>query len=85
MKFLITTTDIYRCDNEAEAQLFIEELKNRGLDIISSTIQKKERKQKGEVIDEWTRLTVKINYNDEKEPVDEYFGSMADESEDWDK
>lgn len=68
MKFLITTTDIYRCDNEVEAQIFIEELKQKGNIIVSSTIQKKERKVKGEIVDEWVRLTVKTVFNDEKDP-----------------
>lgn len=68
MKYLITRTDIYRCDTEEEAKAFIQDLKDAGNCVISSTIQMKDRKQKGEVIDEWTRLTVKTVYNDEKEP-----------------
>lgn len=70
MKFLITTTEVYRCDDENEAQLFVDQLKRKGNDIVSSTIQKKERKVKGEIVDEWVRLTIKTNYNDEKEPCD---------------
>ena len=61
MKFLITTTEVYRCDDENEAQAFVEQLKRRGNDIVSSTIQKKERKVKGEIVDEWVRLTIKTN------------------------
>ena len=44
-------------------------------------IQKKERKVKGEIVDEWVRLTIKTNYNDEKEPCDpeEYGGANGEE------
>ena len=80
MKFLITTTEVYRCDDENEAQLFVDQLKRKGNDIVSSTIQKKERKVKGEIVDEWVRLTIKTNYNDEKEPCDpEEYGGTNDE------
>ena len=72
MKYLISKTEIYRCDSEAEAKAFIEDLKDEGLCVVSSTIQMKERKQKGEVVDEWIRLTVKTIYNDEKDPEDPY-------------
>ena len=72
MKYLINKTEIYRCDSETEAKAFIEELKDAGLCVVSSTIQMKERKQKGEVVDEWIRLTVKTVYNDEKDPTDPY-------------
>ena len=72
MKYLINKTEIYRCDSEAEAKAFVEELKEEGLCVVSSTIQMKERKQKGEVVDEWIRLTVKTVYNDEKDPMDPY-------------
>lgn len=68
MKYLVNKTEIYRCDTEEEAKAFIEELKEQGLYVVTSTIQMKERKQKGEVVDEWIRLTVKTVYNDEKEP-----------------
>ena len=72
MKYLISKTEIYRCDSEAEAKAFIEDLKDEGLCVVSSTIQMKERKQKGDVVDEWIRLTVKTVYNDEKDPEDPY-------------
>ena len=73
MKYLITRVDTFRCDDEAEAQAFLEELKDEGDgEIISSSIAKKERKAKGEVIDEWVRLTVRTVYNDEKEPITGY-------------
>ena len=68
MKYLINKTEIYRCDTEDEANAFVQDLKDAGNCVVSSTIQMKERKQKGEVVDEWIRLTIKTVYNDEKEP-----------------
>jgi hypothetical protein len=67
MKYLIETTEIYRCDTEEEAKQLIEEAKR------SSTLKKyncvaKERKQKGEVVDSWYRLTLTKIWDDEKEP-----------------
>ena len=85
MKYLINTTEVYRFDNEVEAQRYVDELKGRGLDVVSSTIQRKERKQKGEIVDEWTRLTVKINYNDEKEPESSYYANEAVDGYDIEK
>lgn len=73
MKYLITRVDTFRCDDENEAQAFLENLKeNADGVIVSSSISKKERKAKGEIIDEWIRLTVKTVYNDEKEPITSY-------------
>ena len=69
MKYLVNKTEIYRCDSEKEAKDFVQNLKDGGHCVVSSTIQVKERKQKGEIVDEWIRLTVKTVYNDEKEPI----------------
>lgn len=69
MKYLINQTDVYRCDSEKEAEAFLKQLKNDySFEITSSTMSKKELKQKGEVVDDWIRLTVKKKYNEEKEP-----------------
>jgi succinyl-CoA synthetase beta subunit len=67
-KYLIDTTEVYRCDSESEAKMVIEEAKK------TSTVAKyncvyKERKQKGEVIDAWYRLTLTKVFDDEKEPM----------------
>jgi hypothetical protein len=67
MKYLIETTEVYRCDSENEAKQLIEEAKR------TSTLKKyncvaKEKKQKGEVIDSWFRLTLTKVWDDEKEP-----------------
>ena len=67
MKYLIETTEVYRVDSEDEAKALIEEAKR------TSTLKKyncvsKERKQKGEVVDSWYRLTLTKVWDDEKEP-----------------
>lgn len=67
MKYLIETTEVYRVDSEEEAKVIIEEAKK------TSTLKKyncvsKERKQKGEIVDSWYRLTLTKAWDDEKEP-----------------
>jgi hypothetical protein len=67
MKYLIETTEVYRVDSEDEAKALIEDAKR------TSTLKKyncvsKERKQKGEVVDSWYRLTLTKVWDDEKEP-----------------
>lgn len=67
MKYLIETTEVYRVDSEEDAKLVIEEAKK------TSTVKKyncvyKEKKQKGEVVDSWYRVTITKSWDDEKEP-----------------
>lgn len=66
MKYLITTTETYRVDTEAEADTLIEEAKAEGLNKYSCTY--KEAKAKGEVIDSWYRVILTKNFTSEKEP-----------------
>jgi hypothetical protein len=67
MKYLIETTEIYRVDTEDECKTIIEEAKKKSLVKKYSAI-KKEKKQKGEVVDEWYRLSITKYWTDEKEP-----------------
>lgn len=71
MKYLINTTETYRVDNESEAQTLIEEAKAAGTLNKYSCVYK-ERKQKGEVIDSWYRVTLTKVFTDEKEPQEIY-------------
>ena len=69
-KYLISVTETYRVDTEAEAAKIIEEAKVDGKYVLSKySSVKKERKQKGEIIDEWYRLTLTKVFEDEKEPI----------------
>lgn len=71
-KYLINKVETYRVDDEQEAKNFIEELKRGDGEVLKHSIEYKEQKSKGEVIQNWYRLVVKRQYNDEKEPIDEY-------------
>ena len=69
MRYLLETTESYRVENEAEAKELIEEAKKGGSYIFKKyTSQYKERKQKGEVVDAWYKVTLVKGFNDEKEP-----------------
>lgn len=68
-KFLVSTVETYRVDNDEEAKNLIEEAKHSSmfeLDRYSSAY--KEQKSKGEVIDTWYRVTLLKKFNAEKEP-----------------
>lgn len=72
MKYLCEVTEKYRIDNETEAKAFIEEQKkdaNYALKKYSS--ERKERKAKGEIVDEWMQVILVKTFNDPKEPVEE--------------
>ena len=69
MKYLISTTEIYRADSETEAVQLIEDAKKDNHFILSKySSQFKERKQKGEVVDSWYQVSLKKAFTDEKEP-----------------
>lgn len=69
-KYLVSTTEVYRVDSENEVEDVIEAAK-----AISTakppkhSAEYKERKQKGEVVDAWWKVTVTNYFNDEKEPM----------------
>ena len=68
-KYLISVTETYRVDTEAEAAVLIDEAKkDNKYDLKKYTSQKKERKQKGEVVDSWYQVSLKKVFTDEKEP-----------------
>ena len=72
MKYLCEVTEKYRIDSETEAKTFIEEQKkdsNYSLKKYSS--ERKERKVKGEIVDEWMQVVLVKTFNDPKEPVEE--------------
>ena len=69
MKYLITTTEVYRVDTEEQVKQIIEEAKTDNHFIVTKyTSQYKERKQKGEVVDAWYKVTIVKVFTDEKEP-----------------
>lgn len=69
MKYLLKTTEEYRVSSEEEATQLIEESKKESGYILQKySSQYKERKQKGEVIDAYFKVTLTKHFTDEKEP-----------------
>ena len=74
--YLIKTTEVYRCDSEQEAKNLIEEAKNSSLyTVTKSSSEIRTLKQKGEVVDEWRRVTITKAFNEEKEPYGQVYVS----------
>ena len=79
--FLIKVTEQYRCGTESEAKSLIEEAKkNHQYSVIKSSDEIRTVKQKGEVVDEWHRVTITKLFNDEKEP-EQYVMPVYEEDE----
>ena len=68
-KYLVSTVETYRVDTETEATKVIEEAKQDNAYVLGKyTSEHKERKSKGEVIDEYWKLSLTKIFNDIKEP-----------------
>lgn len=67
MKYLIRTTEVYRADDEDEAKAVIEQAKKTST-VIKYNSTYKCRKQKGEIIDEWYKVEITKEWDDEKDP-----------------
>lgn len=69
MRYLIQTTEIYRADTEAEVQGLIQEAKESGEYVLAKySSEKKEVKAKGEIIDEFYKVSLTKTFTDIKEP-----------------
>lgn len=69
MKYLLETTESYRVSTEEEVTQLIEKAKKDNHYILKKhTSQIKERKQKGEVVDMWYKVTLTKYFTSEKEP-----------------
>ena len=69
MRYLIQTTEIYRADTETEVQGLIQEAKESGEYVLAKySSEKKEVKAKGEVIDEFYKVSLTKTFTDIKEP-----------------
>lgn len=67
--YLIKVTEQYRCDSEQEAKRLIDEAKQSHQYTVTKTSSEiKTLKQKGEIIDEWRRVLITKEFNNEKEP-----------------
>ena len=68
-KYLITTTETYRVDSETQVEAILEEAKNdSNYTLVKYSSTYKERKEKGDVVDYWYRLTLTKAFTEEKEP-----------------
>ncbi len=68
-KYLIATSETYRVDTEAEVEQLINEAKNEATyELKKYTSQKKNRKEKKEICDEWYQVILTKIFDDEKEP-----------------
>lgn len=69
MKYLTKTVETYRVADEAEAAKVIEEAKtDNRFSLIKYEAVHKEKKAKGEVVDEWIRVTLHKAFNEEADP-----------------
>lgn len=65
-KKLISVTETYRLDDEIEVENFLKELKEDvSFELAKYSSVKKEKKKKGEILDEWIRFTVTKVYGKE--------------------
>ena len=70
-KYLTTVNETYRVDSEGEAKELIESAKAAPeYQLIKYTSEHKERKAKGEIIDEYYKVVLTKVFNSEKEPED---------------
>ena len=68
-KYLISTTEVYRVETEADAAALIEEAKQNGSYELGKYISEhKEKKSKGEIVDEYFKVSLTKNFNDIKDP-----------------
>jgi hypothetical protein len=69
MKYLTKVVETYRIGSEKEVEAFLKELKaDHRFTVAKYSSTKKEKKSKGEVIDEWIRFEVTKLFNSETEP-----------------
>jgi hypothetical protein len=61
-KVLMRTTEIWRVDNETEAQEVINDALSQGGELTKKTIEIKQRKSKGQVIDENLKVSTQVDY-----------------------
>ena len=69
-KYLVSVTETYRADDEYSATTLIENAKeDTRWALTKYNCEHKEKKSKGDIIDEWYKVTLVKSFNDEKEPA----------------
>lgn len=70
MKYLISTVEIYRVDTESEATQLIAEAKSDNKFTLSKyNCERKDIKEKGEIVGEYYKVSLTKVFNDIKDPV----------------
>lgn len=68
-KYLIQTIETYRADTESEAEQLIADAKaSYEYELKRHNAEKKEVKQKGEIVDEYWKVSLTKKFTDEKFP-----------------
>ena len=68
-KYLVNTTEVYRVDTMAAVEALQAAVKaDSRYEVASFTYKAKNKKLKGEIIDEWYRVEITKEWDDEKEP-----------------
>lgn len=68
-KYLIQTTEVYRVDSEPEVENLIAEAKeDTTFDVIKYNCEHKERKSKGDIVDDYYKVSIIKGFTSEKEP-----------------
>lgn len=68
--YLISKVEAYRADTESEATNLIEGAKkSRDYTLVKYSRDYKEKKQKGDVVDSWYKVSLTKVFDDEKEPA----------------
>lgn len=69
-KYLVSTTEVYRADDEYSATQLIEDAKSDSRWALTKyNCEHKEKKSKGDIVDEWYKVTLVKVFNDEKDPA----------------
>lgn len=70
MKYLISTVETYRVDTESEATQLIAEAKSDNKFTLSKyNCERKDIKEKGEIVGEYYKVSLTKVFNDIKDPV----------------
>ena len=71
-KYLVTVTEVYRVDTEGEVEIMLEQAKHSPeFTLVKYNSEKKEKKAKGEIVEEWRKVTLVKAFNEEKDPCTE--------------
>ena len=69
-RYLIKVDETYRVDSEAEAIELINEARaDNKFKLAKHSSTQRQTKQKGEIVDEWFRVTLTKVFDEEKEPI----------------